>query len=61
MIEKVRSGEWNLDADKNDSDPRDALAARGDWQAFQSVKASIKKVLTAVNAGQIADDDHATW
>ena len=61
LIEKVRSGKWNPDADKNDSDPRDALAARGDWQAFQSVKTSIKKVLTGANAGQIADDDHATW
>jgi fido (protein-threonine AMPylation protein) len=61
LIEKVRSGKWNPDADKNDSDQRDALAARGYWQAFQFVKASIKKVLTGANAGQIADDDHAAW
>lgn len=61
LIEKVRSGKWNPDADKNDRDQRDGLAARGYWQAFQSVKASIKKVLAGGNAGQIADDDHAAW
>lgn len=61
LIEKVRSGRWNPDADKNDRDHRDALAARGYWQAFQVVKASIGKVLGRANAGQVADDDHAVW
>jgi len=61
LIEKVRSGRWNPDTDKNDRDQRDALAARGYWQAFQAVKASIKNVLGGANAGRIADDDHAAW
>lgn len=61
LIEKVRSGNWNPDADNNDRDRRDALAARGYWQAFQTVKASIKIVLAGANAGQIADSDHAAW
>lgn len=61
LIEKVRSGKWHPDADKNDRDQRDALAARGYWQAFQAVKASIKNVLGGANAGRIADGDHATW
>lgn len=61
LIEKVRSGKWNPDADKNDRDQRDALAARGYWQAFQAVKASIKKVLGGANAGQIAGGDHTAW
>lgn len=61
LIEKVRSGKWNPDADRNDRDQRDALAARGYWQAFQAVKASIKNVLGGANAGQIADGDHAAW
>ena len=61
LLEKVRSGKWNPDADRNDRDQRDALAARGYWQAFQAVRASIKKVLGGASAGQIADADHAAW
>jgi hypothetical protein len=61
LIEKVRSGKWNPDADKTGRDQRDALAARGYWQAFQVVKASIKSVLGGANAGRIADGDHAAW
>ena len=61
LIEKVRSGKWNPDTDKDDQDQRNALAARGYWQAFQAVKASIRKVLNGTNPGQVADRDHATW
>lgn len=61
LIEKVRSGKWNPDNNKNDQDQRNALAARGYWQAFQAVKQSIKKVLSGQNAGRIADRDHAGW
>ncbi len=61
LIEKVRSGKWNPDSDKNDRDQRNALAARGYWKAFQAAKASINKVLGGANAGQIGDSDHAKW
>jgi len=61
LIERVRSGNWNPDAIKGDKNHRDALAARGYWQAFQSVKHSIEKVLRKENAGTVADSDHATW
>jgi hypothetical protein len=61
LIERVRSGTWNPDTLKGDRDHRDALAARGYWQAFQTVKQSIDKVLHKNNAGTIADKDHATW
>lgn len=61
LIEKVRTGHWNPDTDKEDQDQRNALAARGYWQAFQAVKQSIEKVLRGENAGRMADRDHATW
>jgi hypothetical protein len=61
LIERVRSGGWNPDSVKGDRDHRDALAARGYWQAFQSVRQSIGKALAGGNAGTIADNDHATW
>jgi hypothetical protein len=61
LIEKVRSGNWNPDSNKADQDDRNALAARGYWQAFQSVQQSIKKVLDGENAGSVADRDHSNW
>jgi len=45
LIEKVRSGAWNPDGDEEDRALKDALAARGYWEAFQRVKESIRKVL----------------
>lgn len=61
LIEKVRSGNWNPDENKGDQEQRNALAARGYWQAFQKVKQSIESVLNAQNAGSVADNDHAAW
>lgn len=61
LIERVRSGNWNPEAIKGDRDHRDALAARGYWQAFQTVKASVEQVLSGKNPGEVADGDHATW
>ncbi len=61
LIERVRSGNWNPDSIKGDQDHRDALAARGYWQSFQSVKKSIERVLGNENAGSVADHDHASW
>jgi hypothetical protein len=61
LIEKVRTGNWNPDTNKDDQEHRNALAARGYWQAFQAVEQSIKKVLGGENAGRVANRDHATW
>lgn len=61
LIERVRSGNWNPDSIKGDQDHRNALAARGYWQAFQSVRQSIEKVLRKENAGSVAGEDHSSW
>lgn len=61
LIEKVRPGRWNPDRHPVDGEQRDALAARGYWQAFQSVKKSIGKVPGGANPGQVADRDHVSW
>lgn len=61
LIERVRSGDWNPDATAADRQQRDALAARGYWQAFQRVKESIGKALDQTNAGKVAKDDHGAW
>lgn len=61
LIEKVRSGQWNPDKDEGDHSHKNALAARGYWQAFQAVKASIQKILMGENFGKVAWDDHGEW
>lgn len=61
LIERVRSGSWNPDDDEEDRASRDAMAARGYWQAFQAVKQSVARVLAKENPGVVADEDHSTW
>ena len=61
LIERVRSGDWNPQAVEADRNHRDALAARGYWQAFQQVKLSVGKVLANQNAGLVANTDHSAW
>ena len=61
MIQRVRSGTWNPEENEQDREQRNAMAARGYWQAFQEVQKSIGKVLKGENPGTVADDDHRTW
>jgi len=61
LIERVRSGAWNPDDDEADREHRNALAARGYWQAYQAVRKSLRKILSGENAGKVADEDHGTW
>lgn len=61
LIERVRSGDWNPDANRDDREQRNAMAARGYWQAFQSVEKSIRRVLKGENPGQVVEDDHGDW
>lgn len=61
LIERVRSGNWNPDANEADREQRDAMAARGYHLCFQAVRKSVERVLGGENAGKVADDDHAGW
>jgi len=61
LIERVRSRSWNPDHDEEHRQRRDALAARGYWQAFQAVRESVRKVLEGADAGGIAEADHSEW
>jgi hypothetical protein len=61
LIECVRSGNWNPDGNKSDRQNRDALAARGYWQAFQAVKRTLEAVLRGDNPGESADKDYDAW
>jgi fido (protein-threonine AMPylation protein) len=61
LIQRVRRGAWNPDAHEQDREQRNAMAARGYWQAFQLVEKSIRKALKRVNPGAVADEDHRAW
>jgi Fic/DOC family len=61
LIEKVRSGTWNPEEDEEDRALKDALAARGYWEAFQQVKASVRKVLEGADAGEIVEQELSDW
>lgn len=61
LIERVRGGSWNPDNIEEDREHRDALAARGYWQAFEEVKKSVLAVLQHEAPGSVADDDHGNW
>lgn len=59
LIEKVRTGNWQPDGD--DKEHKSALVARGYYQAFQSVKESVRKILAGESAGSVLEKDHSRW
>ena len=61
LIDRARKGNWNPDNNINDRENRNALAARGYWQAYQAVRASLEQILQGKNAGDVTDEDHGAW
>ncbi len=53
LVARVRTGAWDPDRNPGDHETRAALAARGYWLAFQSVKKGIASIL--------ADAASAAW
>jgi hypothetical protein len=62
LIERVRTGAWDPHANVEDRESRDALAARGYWQAFRRVKETVSEVLAdPASAAAITDQQHRAW
>lgn len=61
LIERVAQNEWNPDLSPNDANLRNALAARGYYEAFQGVKKSVEEILQGTNPGKVIKDDLASW
>ena len=61
LIDKVRSGNRNPGKNEDFRMLRDGLAARGYWEAFQSVKESVRSVLEGQDAGEVAERDLQDW
>ncbi len=59
LIEKVRSGTWDPQKDKED---RDAMAAAGYYRAFQSVIETVGEIFRGnMNPAIIVEDWHQQW
>jgi fido (protein-threonine AMPylation protein) len=61
LIERVRNQDWNPDKNEEDREQRNALAARGYYQAFRGVRESVNKVLRGDNPGAVAEEYHRNW
>jgi Fic family protein len=61
LIERVRTGAWDSQENAEDKKQKDAMAARGYWQATQKVRESMVKILNGNNAGTVAGADHGDW
>ena len=61
LIERVRSGAWNPETREADRTDRDALAARGYWQAFQKVKQAVEQIIAGADAGTLVRNAHRDW
>jgi Fic family protein len=61
LIERVKSGVWDVNNNEIDKKQRDAMAARGYWQAFNTVKHSVSRIIDGENAGKVADEMHGDW
>ena len=61
LVERVRQGGWDPEHDAGDRRNRDALAARGYWQAFQLVKKEVEKVIGGENPAALMRAAHNDW
>jgi len=62
LIERVRTGQWDPQEMKKDSESRNALAARGYYQAFQTVRSNVREILQAKEtAGAVVAEHLQDW
>ena len=61
LIERVQAGNWDPEHHDDDRKNRDALAARGYWQAFQRVKGVVAEIIAGANPGARARATHMDW
>jgi fido (protein-threonine AMPylation protein) len=61
LIDRVAQQGWNPDDDQQDKKDQDALAARGYYQAFQSVRTTLEAILRGQNSGAVVRSAHHRW
>ena len=61
LIERVRSGKWKPEETGSDAESRNALAARGYWQAFQQVRKAVAEIIRGEPPGALVRSAHRDW
>ena len=61
LIERVQQGDWDPDHHDDGRQNRNALAARGYWQALRKVKETVGEVIVGGNAGALVRTAHKEW
>ncbi|GGD34295.1 hypothetical protein GCM10012288_05350 [Malaciobacter pacificus] len=62
LIEKVMKGNWNPELDDSDKKTKDALAAKGYFEAFNEIKNDLKEEVTTEKYGnKFVEKLHSKW
>ena len=61
LIERVCAGNWDSDNLDIDRQGRDALAARGYWQAFRLARAAVSEIIGGGEAAALVHKAHGEW
>lgn len=61
LLERVRSGNWDPKNDEQDKDRKNALAARGYYQAYQLLRDSIASVFAGKDPAEVYAKEHQAW
>ena len=61
LIARLRAGYWHPEHHEADRESRDALAARGYWQAFQKVRDGVSRIIGGTAAGLLVHEEHRSW
>lgn len=61
LIHRVANNHWNPETHQEDKQQRDALAARGYYEAFQLVNKTLDKILKGHSPGETITKDLSQW
>lgn len=61
LLEKVRSGNWDPKNDEEDKERKNALAARGYYQAYQLLKQSVTSAFEGEDPAKMYVKNHQNW
>ncbi len=61
LINRVKNNDWNPDFNQFDDNAKNAMAAKGYYDAFQQVKSCISRIIDGENAAKIIKDNLQLW
>ena len=61
LLERVRSGNWDPEKDEADKERRNALAARGYYQAYEMLKQGVADCFSGMSPALLYEKKHQDW